>query len=175
MDKDIEKIIDESVIPEMEYVRTSKHKTGYVEVPEIVLPKTRAEEYLEAKDRLEQETSAVSKAYKPGRKKSSKSNNRTIAKTKSEKVKTVELDSAAAAAVGAASNAEREDLDKLRERLDSLKKTVEEPKWVGSADEIIPFGWKNPLIPDIARPSKFYKAAIKAEKIRADLLPTPRD
>lgn len=175
MEKDIEKIIEESVIPEMEYVRTSRHKTGYVEVPEIVLPKTKAEEYLEAKDRLEQRTLPVSSAYKQGKKKPSKANiNRSIAKNKSEKVKTIELDSAAAAAVGAASNAEREHLDKMREHLNTIKKTVEEPKWVGSADEIIPFGWKNPLIPDIARPSKFYKAAIKAEKIRADMLPTPR-
>ena len=166
MAKDIEKIIEESVIPEMEYVRTTKRKTGYVEVPEVVLPKTKTEEYLEAKDRLGRETSPVSKTYTPGKKKSAKEINRTISKAKSENVKTVDLESGAAAVVGAASNAERDSLGKMRKKLSSTKKIVEDPEWVGSADDLIPFGWRNPLMTDISHQSKFYKAAIKAEKGR---------
>ena len=175
MAKDIEKIIEESIIPEMEYVRTSKRKTGYVEVPEVVLPKTKTEEYLEAKDRLEQATSAVSKTYTPRKKKPTKPTKRTISKTKSENVKTVDLESAAAAVVGAASNAEHEQIGKMRERLTEKKKIVTEPKWVGNADDLIPFGWRNPLVPTISHQSKFYKAAVKAEKARAEQPPAPKN
>ncbi|MCH5158562.1 MAG: hypothetical protein J1F33_05140 [Clostridiales bacterium] len=170
MAKDIEKIIEESVIPEMEYVRTVGRTKGSVEVPEVVLPKTKTEEYLEAKDRLEQKTSPVSKTYTPGKKKTTKSISRTISKAKSEKVITVDLESAAAIVVGAASIAERDNLDKMRDRLGTTARLADEPKWVGDADELIPFCWRNPLVPDIAHQSKVYKAVIKSEKARAELV-----
>lgn len=167
--KDIEKIIEESVIPEMEYVRTVGRSKGIFEVPEVVLPKTKTEEYLEAKDRLEQKTSPVSKTYTPGKKKSAKAVSRTISKAKSESVITVDLESAAAIVVGAASIAERDNLDKMRDR-DSIRRILDDPKWVGEEDELIPFCWRNPLVPDIARQSKVYKAVIKSEKARAELV-----
>ena len=62
MEEDIEKLIESFVVPEMEYVKTKRgadDKT--VDVPEVVLPKTRAEVYEEAKGRLGQKTSAVSR------------------------------------------------------------------------------------------------------------------
>lgn len=175
MAKDIEKIIEESIVPEMEYVKPKRKSISY-EVPEIVLPKTKAEEYREAKGRLEQQTSAVSKAYRAGKKETPARPTRPVVKTakpKEKTVKTVDLDSAATAVAGAASNAEREDLEKLKTRLNDLKQIVEEPKWVGSADELIPFGWRFPLMPDIAKPTKFYKATVKLD--RRDFLPTPGD
>ncbi|MCH5350832.1 MAG: hypothetical protein J1F39_02545 [Clostridiales bacterium] len=168
--KDIEKIIDESVIPVMEYVRTVGHTKGQTEVPEVVLPKTKAEEYLEAKDRLEQKTSPVSKTYTPGKKKMTKTVSRTISKAKSENVITVDLESAAAIVVGAASNAERDNLDRMRDTLGATRRIIDEPKWVGDAEELIPFCWRNPLLTDIAHPSKFYKSVIKSEKTRAELV-----
>lgn len=170
MEKDIEKIIEESIVPEMEYVKPKRKSISY-EVPEVVLPKTKAEEYREAKGRLEQQTSAVSKAYRAGKKETPARSVSKPAKPKGKTVKTVDLDSAATAVAGAASNAEREDLEKLKTRLNDLRHIVEEPKWVGSADELIPFGWRFPLMPDIAKPTKFYKATVKPD--RRDLLPTP--
>ncbi len=186
MTNDIEKIIEESHVPEMEYVKPKRKSISY-EVPEVVLPKTKAEEYREAKGRLSERTSAVSKAYRPGGKKRPErtaaplkpdgSEHRTFVRPKEKTVKTVDLDSAATAVAGAASNAEREDIEKLKTRLSALRDVVQEPKWVGSADELIPFAWRFPLVPDIARPSKFYKAAVKtavAKKTASDeTLPTP--
>ncbi len=65
MAKDIDKIIDDFVVPEMEYVKTKHSDAQTVKVPEVVLPKTKAEMYKEAKGRLRQKTAAVSKSYKP--------------------------------------------------------------------------------------------------------------
>ena len=47
MEKDIEKLLDNMVVPEMEYVKT-KNAVAVPEVPEVVLPKTKAEMYREA-------------------------------------------------------------------------------------------------------------------------------
>ncbi len=163
MAKSIEKIIEDSVVPDMEYVKT-KHKAQTVEeeVPEVVLPKTKAEMYEEAKGRLEQKTSAVSKAYRPGKKNE---------RNKRVRVKTVELDSAAAAVEGAKSIEEREDTEKIKTRL-HLRKPVDDPKWVGSADELIPFAWRAPLV-EVSRPTKYYKTAV-IHADRGKLLPAPR-
>ena len=49
MAKDIDKIIDDFVVPEMEYVKTKHSDAQTVKVPEVVLPKTKAEMYKEAK------------------------------------------------------------------------------------------------------------------------------
>ncbi len=171
MDKDIEKIIENSYVPDMEFVKP-RRTTEPIEVPEIVLPKTKSEMYEEAKDRLEQKTRAVSKAFEPGKRKKSGQNRQPKKKTE---VKTVELDSAAAAVVGAKSNEERDNLTKLKTRLNNLKKIVEEPKWVGSADELVPFAWRHPLIAEIEHPTKFYRAAVRSDKNRSEFLPAPRE
>lgn len=146
----------------MEYVKP-KRKTVSYEVPEIVLPKTKAEMYEEAKDRLQQKTTAASKAFTPGKKRSAK---------KPPTVKTVELETAAAAAVGSASNF-RSSENPVRRGADALRRIVDEPKWVGGADELVPFAWRNPLV-EVSRPSKYYKAALKAER-GAFLLPVPKE
>ena len=62
MEKDIEKLLDNMVVPEMEYVKT-KNAVAVPEVPEVVLPKTKAEMYREAKGRLDQKTVPASVAY----------------------------------------------------------------------------------------------------------------
>lgn len=162
MAKDIEKIIESSVVPEMEYVKT-KRAAAPKEVPEIVLPKTKAEMYEEAKDRLEQKTSAVSKAYKPDKrkhgagkkppKKQARTETVTIAPPRKTAEKTVE---------------------KTKERIKTLKRIVDEPKWVGSADELVPFAWRKPLV-DVVRPTKYYRTAVREARERSMLLPVPRD
>ncbi len=168
MAKDIEKIIDTVDVPEMEYTKT-KHKSVSYEVPEVVLPKTKAEMYEEAKGRLTQKTTAASKAYRPDKRKSS---------SKRPAVKTVELETAAAAAAGSASNADRhaekKNIDAIKKRLNDLKRIVDEPKWVGGADELIPFVWRHPLV-DVPKPSKYYRTSVRPDKSRAMLLPVPRD
>lgn len=162
MARDIERIIDDLVIPEMEYAKP-KRKTVSYEVPEIVLPKTKAEMYEEAKGRLKQKTTAASKAYTPGKKRS--------AAPKPAEPKTVELETAAAAAVGSASNFRSS--DRPVRRVTTLRRIVENPKWVGGADELVPFAWRNPLV-EVSRPSKYYKATLKAERA-AYLLPVPKE
>lgn len=174
MAKDIEKIIDSTVMPEMEYVKTKRRTITIDEVPEVVLPKTKAEMYEEAKERLDQKTSAVSRAYE-NRKRKTQKRTSTAAPAPEKKVKTVDLESAAAKAVGSASNAARENSVKIKSRAAAVKMTVDEPKWVGSSEEIIPFSWREPLKGDIAKPTKFYKAAVHASRDRALLLPTMRD
>lgn len=66
MAKDIERILDDAVVPEMEYEplrQSDKQRTVTVDdVPEFVLPKTKTEVYLEAKGRLNQKTASVSRA-----------------------------------------------------------------------------------------------------------------
>lgn len=195
MAKDIEKIIEDSVVPEMEYVKT-KQKSAEREVPEVVLPKTKAEMYREAKGRLGQKTSAVSKAYdtkkrgKPPKKQTEKPID----------VKTVELESAAAADVPATKTRDRTktvtratnygrsaaysrtdtyertptiERTTTYERAMLSKRICDEPKWVGSADELVPFAWRKPLIQNVAKPSKFYRTAVRDGK--AVMLPAPRD
>ena len=176
MAKDIERIIEDTVMPEMEYVKPRHRTTTIDDVPEVVLPKTKMEVYEEAKGRLEQKTHAASKAYNKSKKKTgqkSASTNRNIAAKAQKTVKTVELDSAASRVFGEASIVERENIKK--HKASPVKKICSDPKWVGSADELIPFAWRKPLKPDIARQSKVYKAAVHAEQDRALLLPTPRD
>ncbi len=172
MAKDLEKLIDDVEIPEMEYTKPKRKSVSY-EVPEIVLPKTKAEMYEEAKGRLTQKTTAASKAFNEGAKPRRSRHDKSP-----KKVKTVELDSAAAAVAGTASNetrsAERKSVEELKARLNNLKKIVEEPKWVGSADELIPFAWRNPLV-DVARPTKYYRSVVRTDKNRKLLLPVPRE
>ena len=173
MAKDIERIIDELIVPEMEYVKSRTHKyrsisiEEEVEVPEIVLPKTKSEMYEEAKGRLEQKTAAVSKAYEKSREK--KTN-----KKRERKVKTVELETAAAAVAGTRSIEEKDNIERIKARLNSLRKIVEEPKWVGSAEELVPFAWRMPLLSNIERPTKVYRAAVRANSDRTSFLPAPR-
>ncbi len=175
MAKDIERIIDELTVPEMEYVKPRTHKSisidEEVEVPEIVLPKTKAEMYEEAKGRLEQKTAAVSKAYEADRK---KKNGKKPERKPERKVKTVELETAAAAVAGTRSIEEKENIERIKARLTSLRKIVEEPKWVGSAEELVPFVWRMPLLPNIDKPTKVYRAAVRATSDRTSFLPAPR-
>lgn len=159
--KDIEQILDDWVVPEMSYEpaydtgKTQSKKTvvgrtnvprTIEDVPEVVLPKTKAEVYKEAKGRLTEKTSAVSKrgGAKPAQKRV--------------KTKTVELEIAAVA----------EDISR-----EHTRRPVEAPEWVGSAEELVPFAWRMPLLTDIERPSKIYKQAVR--EARELLLPVPRD
>lgn len=176
MAKDIERIIESSVVPEMEYTKT-RRKLEVNEVPEVVLPKTKAEMYDEAKSRLTQKTIAASSAY-PGQKKR--------AKTSTPKVKTFVLDESAQPVDGvdarkndgktdrAAPNRYRTvDETRLLKRVNGISNTVEEPKWVGTAEDLVPFSWRAPLLLDLKRPSKYYRAAVKER--REMYLPVLRD
>ncbi|MDE7165089.1 MAG: hypothetical protein K2O04_06705 [Clostridiales bacterium] len=165
MAKDIEKLIEEFVIPEMEYSpsyekksKSKKEKIKTVtidEIPEVVLPKTKAEVYEEAKGRLKQKTSAVSRRVKKGDGEGQPevAATKTFAKTITRTV-TLEKPKIMRAALPVAS-------------------PVAEPVWVGGADELVPFAWRMPLIPDIARPSKYYKQAVR--EARELLLPVPQN
>lgn len=155
MSKDIEKIIEDSVVPEMKYSTKydkliAKTKSGASvtidELPEIVLPKTKAEVYKEAKGRLKQKSSAVSKRTK---------RNKTSA------------DREVAAADLTAHAAEK------HSALKPVIMPVAEPVWVGGAEDLIPFAWRNPLDADIDRPNKYYRQAVR--EARELLLPVPHD
>ncbi|MBD5131985.1 MAG: hypothetical protein HDT28_05270 [Clostridiales bacterium] len=163
MTKDIDKLLDDIYVPDMEYdskydvTRTkvkSKKKTTQAqtttlaEVPEVELPKTKAEVYAEAKGRLTQETSAASKSSSDKRRKRTK-------------VKTVELEIAAIT----------RDIDGTEN--DQPRSLVASPVWVGTQKELIPFAWRMPLNPDIDRPSKVYKQAVR--EARELMLPTHRN
>lgn len=174
MAKDIEKLIEEFVIPEMEYSpsyeKKSKSKKGKIktvtidEIPEVVLPKTKAEVYEEAKGRLKQETSAVSRRVKKGdseaqpevaaTKTFAKTVTRTVTLEKTVSTVTLDKQTRTYAATPAAA-------------------PVADPVWVGGADELVPFAWRMPLIPDIARPSKYYRQAVR--EARELLLPVPQN
>ncbi|MCH5162514.1 MAG: hypothetical protein J1G38_03375 [Clostridiales bacterium] len=181
MANDIEKIIETIDIPEMEYDATQpKHKSISYEVPEVVLPKTKAQEYEEAKDRLTSKTVPVSKTYErrthDGRTHETGEHGRkTRTDARPARVKTVELDSAASAAIGAASNAtrslERKSVAALKKEIEH-NKLVDSPKWVGSEIELIPFAWRHPLV-EVKKPSKYYKAVVRSEK-SGDTLSAPR-
>lgn len=170
MAKDLEKLIESVDIPEMEYTSPHKRKSISYEVPEVVLPKTKAEMYEEAKGRLTQKTTAASKAYDPKKRKSDK------AKVQA-KVKTVELESAAAAVAGAASIAtrslEKKNVAALKKEIEH-KKLVDEPKWVGRADDLVPFVWLHPLV-DVPKPSKYYRTSVRTAKNAELNLPVPRN
>ncbi len=167
MAKDIEKLIENVEVPEMEYTKPKRKSISY-EVPEVVLPKTKAEMYEEAKGRLTQKTTAASKAYDGARKPKTRK--------KPASVKTVDLEFAAAAVAGAESNAqktaEHKNAEEIKKRIAAMRKIVEEPKWVGNADDLVPFAWRFPLS-DVGKPSKFYRNAVRAERNRAMMLPVP--
>lgn len=171
MAKDIEKLIEEFVIPEMEYSpsyeKKSKSKKDKVktvtidEIPEVVLPKTKSELYEEAKGRLKQKTSAVSRRVKKGEGQLEVAATKTFTKTVT---RTVTLEKPVRTVT----------LDKLRmPAAKPAASPVAEPVWVGGADELVPFAWRMPLIPDIARPSKYYKQAVR--EARELLLPVPQN
>ena len=173
---DIEKLIEEFVIPEMEYSPSYEkkgrskgkgkgkikakaqpdHTVTIDEIPEVVLPKTKAEVYEEAKGRLKQKTSAVSRRTKKG-------------------------DSAAEVAAAAPSESRKPTVQKpvlktvtIESAARSAEPTlVANPVWVGSETELVPFAWRMPLIPDIAKQSKYYKQAVREAKEL--LLPVPND
>ncbi|MDE7107090.1 MAG: hypothetical protein K2O39_02080, partial [Clostridiales bacterium] len=173
----IEKLIEEFVIPEMEYSPSyekkskgkSKGKDGIKtvtidEIPEVVLPKTKAERYEEAKGRLNQKTSAVSRRTKkidgrdetaatvtlnPVTKTITRTVTKTITRTESQIAKTSK-----------------------RKTVVTSARPVDEPMWVGGEDELVPFAWRMPLLSDIARPCKYYKQAVREAKEL--LLPVPR-
>lgn len=169
MAKTIEQIIDDMEVPEMEYdakyekAKTkSKSKQGVSvtldQIPEVVLPKTKTEVYNEAKVRLTQKTSAT--------KHTGEYSGRTVQKPK--KVKTVELEIAAVSAESAGSVGNG---IKLRRRM--IIQPVQSPRWVGDADELIPFAWRHPLIDGINGQTKFYRKAVREAKEL--MLPALRD
>ena len=151
MAKDIEKLIEEFVIPEMEYSpeyeKKSKKKglrtVTIDDIPEVVLQKTKLEVYEEAKGRLKQKTSAVSRRTK-------KREDSEVAATKSEALNHTTLESFAPVAVPTAT-----------------------PEWVGGEEELIPFAWRMPLIPDINKPSKYYRQVVRSAV--ETLLPVPHE
>ena len=155
MAKDIEKLIEEFVIPEMEYSpvyekKTRKKKDKLItvtidDIPEVVLQKTKAEVYEEAKGRLKQKSSAVSRRTK-------KREENEVAATKTETA--LHKHSAF-------------------EAVTPLVSPVASPEWVGGEEEMVPFAWRNPLIPDIGRPSKYYRQVVRSSK--ESLLPVPHD
>lgn len=155
MSKNIDKVIDDFVVPEMSYTpeyekRKSKNKTVVPvtidDVPEIVLPKTKAEVYNEAKGRLKQKSPAAQK--------------RTTVEKSRPKIET--------AAADAFFDSETKTVS-YRDR----SKPVADPVWVGGADELVPFAWRNPLIADIKSPSKYYRTAVR--EARELLLPVPHN
>ena len=158
MEKDIEKLLDNMVVPEMEYVKT-KNAVAVPEVPEGVLPKTKAEMYREAKGRLDQKTVPASVAYEPKKKRAAK-------KRKTERKPDTDRNASD-------DMPKSETLEMLKKRIGSLRKIVEEPKWVGSADELVPFAWRNPLCTDIEKPTKLYRAAAGVPRERSLFLPVP--
>lgn len=175
MAKDLEKLIDTIDLPEMEYVAPPKHKTISYEVPEIVLPKTKAQEFAEAKGRLSQKTIPVSRTIT--RDNRARPHRTTDAPKTPADVKTVELDAAAAAAVGSASIArrtrEKRNVDALKVLIEHMK-PLAQPKWVGSADELVPFAWNHPLV-DVPKPTKYYKNSVRTVRDAALMLPVPRE
>lgn len=178
MEEDIEKLINSFVVPEMEYVKTKRGADDKsADVPEVVLPKTRAEVYEEAKGRLGQKTSAVSKrgAAKPDRTKTRgksdggaavkpKPSRRTRGRTDVPEVALPDV----AATVTPSAPAETP----ARERISGLRRIVDAPKWVGDADELVPFAWRQPLV-EVAKPSRLYKLTMREARERALLLPVP--
>ena len=42
-----------------------------------------------------------------------------------------------------------------------------------SAEELVPFAWRNPLVADIKKPNKYYRQAVR--EARSAMLPALRD
>lgn len=153
MAKDLEKLIEELIIPEMEYSPSYEKKSRKKgkglrtvtidDIPEVVLQKTKAEVYEEAKGRLKQKTSAVSRRTK-------KREDAEIAAVKTEAINHVAPEPAAPVVM-----------------------PVSSPVWVGGEDELIPFAWRMPLISNINKPSKYYRQAVRSAG--EPLLPVPND
>ena len=151
MAKDIEKLIEEFVIPEMEYSPSYEKKTRKKglrtvtidDIPEVVLQKTKAEVYEEAKGRLKQKTSAVSRRTK-------KREDTETAATKAQEVNHT-----------------------THEFPTTFAMPVASPEWVGSEEELVPFAWRNPLLPDINKPSKYYRQVVRGGG--ETLLPVPQN
>ncbi len=133
------------------------------EIPEVVLPKTKAEVYEEAKGRLNQKTAAVSRRAKKTDVRDetaatvtlnpiTKTITRTVTKTITRTGSQIEKTSKRTAVTDA--------------------QPIDEPVWVGGEDELVPFAWRMPLLPDIERPCKYYKQAVREAKEL--LLPVPR-
>ena len=153
MAKDIEKLIEEFVIPEMEYSPSYEKKSKKKDrlrtvtiddIPEVVLQKTKAEVYEEAKGRLKQKSSAVSRRTK-------KREEDEVAATKTE------------TAFNYAAN----------EHSAPVVLPVAKPEWVGGEEELIPFAWRMPLLPNINKPSKYYRQVVRSAAEM--LLPVPND
>lgn len=174
MAKDIEKLIEEFVIPEMEYSPSYEKKTKgkgkkdknaiktvtIDDIPEVVLPKTKAERYEEAKGRLNQKTSAVSRRAK-----------KTDAPD--ETAATVTLSPITRTITKTITRTENPIEKQPKRKASSADvRLAPEPAWVGGEDELVPFAWRMPLLPDIARPCKYYKQAVREAKEL--LLPVPR-
>lgn len=178
MEEDIEKLIESFVVPEMEYVKTKRgadDKT--VDVPEVVLPKTRAEVYEEAKGRLGQKTSAVSRrgAAKSERTKTrGRSDGGAALKTKTPRKSRERADVPEVVLPGVAATVTPNACDepRTRERVNALRRASDAPKWVGDSNELVPFAWRNPLV-DVAKPSRLYKLTMREARERALLLPVP--
>ena len=170
MAKTLEQIIDESVVPDMECAPKGMGGAGrrastvtVDQIPEVVLPKTKAEVYREAKGRLTQKPKAVSKRDGDKRKTPARGEGKRA------KVKTVELEIAAVTETAGQAESEQ-----IKYRKNSLKNPDVEPVWVGAPEETVPFAWRFPLVSDLKRPSKFYRQSV----VRADrglMLPVPRD
>ena len=155
MTNDIEKLIEQFVVPEMEVAPDSgrgkkrKTKSGQTqtvtidEIPEVVLPKTKAQVYEEAKGRLTQKTSAVSRRAKKTAPQPEVAATVTITKERSSELHTVE----------------------------PTVPQADNPTWVGGEEELVPFAWRHPLIADIKRPSKYYRQVVR--EAREMLLPVP--
>lgn len=154
MANDIEKLIEQFVVPEMEVApedhgkkrkaKTSQTKTVTIaEIPEVVLPKTKAQVYEEAKGRLTQKTSAVSRRAKKTAPQPEVAATQTITKDRSEDIHTVE----------------------------PAVLQADDPAWVGGEEELVPFAWRHPLIADIKRPTKYYRQVVR--EARELLLPVP--
>lgn len=169
MAKTIEQIINDMEVPEMEYDAKyekantkSKSKQGVSvtldQIPEVVLPKTKTEVYNEAKVRLTQKTSAT--------KHTGEHTGRTVQKP--QKVKTVELEIAAVSEGSAGADGAG---IKLRRRM--LVQPVQSPRWVGNADELIPYAWRHPLIDGINGQTKLYRKVVREARER--MLPAIRD
>ncbi|MCH5164779.1 MAG: hypothetical protein J1G01_00055 [Clostridiales bacterium] len=167
--KTIEQILDDAVIPEMEYEpkydvgKTKSKKKRQAQptvddVPEVVLPKTKAEVYQEAKARLTKKTSASSRREVREEKRvtAKKQTTRPLNATEQEIAATSPVD------VGA----ELTKSEMLKYRRAALKNPVDEPKWVGGEAELVPFAWRHPLLQDIEQQSKTYRLVVQSRTRR---------
>lgn len=141
MAKDIEKLIESFVVPEMEYsplndklVKNGGYGVTIDDVPEVVLPKTKAEMLEEAKERLSGKTAASSGGKKRAR-----------------------AETAAAAEPTTVTLSRPDNKPPVREK---RVKLAASPSWVGGADELVPFAWRMPLVADIKNPNKLYRRAV---------------